>query len=517
MDQFLKSKNKIAFIVACVACATFACNSKPQKSNEVLAIYSQPLLVGEVSQSSAIFQSRLTVNDTLIYGDIHNADSIANTDLQGAEGLAFFEISKKCLFNQSIKTSWIQSKPENDFIIKKKVTDLQPGTIYYYRLHYGKNKAKVKISQVNSFKTLPSIETRTPVEFIMVTGSHLDRFYLGGGFGKSSSQGTEAYKKTDKYLGFPGFESITTMKPDFFIGNGDNVYYDHPFANRAKTQQELRAKWHRQFAMPRIMRMFREVPTFWLKDDHDYRFDDADTIKVNEKYGELPSHELGVKTFLEQVPVIDPEEDNPVTYRTIKINTLLQIWMVEGRDYRSSNTISDGSEKSIWGKAQKEWLKKTLLESDAVFKILVSPTPMIGPDGAQKSDNHINPNGFRQEGEVFFKWLKDNNFMNKNFYIICGDRHWQYHSIHPSGFEEFSCGALVDQNSRLGLDPGDPNSTDPEGKVVQLYTYDKPSGGFLKVSVKPGEEENSNTISFTFYDEYGEELYRETKNAWNNN
>lgn len=175
--------------------------------------------------------------------------------------------------------------------------------------------------------------------------------------------------------------------------------------------------------------------------------------------------------------------------------------------------MPDGPKKSIWGKTQKNWLKKTLLESDAVFKILVSPTPMVGPDGAKKSDNHTNPNGFRKEGDTFFKWLNDNDFLNKNFYIICGDRHWQYHSVHPSGFEEFSCGALVDQNSRMGVDPGDPNSTDPNGKVIQLYTSGKPSGGFLKVSVKPGEAEHSNSISFIYYDEYGIELYQEIKYA----
>lgn len=45
-----------------------------------------------------------------------------------------------------------------------------------------------------------------------------------------------------------------------------------------------------------------------------------------------------------------------------------------------------------------------------------------------------------------------------------GDRHWQYHSIRPDGFEEFSVGVLVDRNSRLGRKPGDPESTDPKGR-----------------------------------------------------
>ena len=474
-------------------------------------IFSMPLMVGEVTQTSAIFQSRLCAHETLVYKDIHNADGIYNTDMPGIKGLAMFEISTDKSFTQSIKTAWIESNEKGDFIVKRKVDGLEPGTTYYYRLLYGKDSTNPKTSRVNTFSTLPSEDSSTSTDFIMVTGSHLERFYLGGGFGESSSQGSPAYMKDDKYEGFPGFKTITQMSPDFFIGNGDNVYYDHPPSNLAKTQEELRAEWHRQFAMPRIQEMFSQVPTYWLKDDHDHRFDDSDTVNANEKHGALPSHELGVKTFLEQVPVVDPEEENPVTYRTIRINALLQIWMVEGRDYRSQNAIADGPDKTIWGETQKEWLKSTLLESDAVFKILVTPTPMVGPDDSHKIDNHTNLEGFRNEGDAFFKWLKKNDFLKKNFYILCGDRHWQYHAIHPSGFEEFSCGAMVDQNSRMGVDPGDPKSTDPRARVKQPFTSPVPSGGFLMVNVESGSNSDGDRISFVFYDENGAELYREIK------
>jgi len=476
-------------------------------------IFIQPLLVGEVTQTSAIFQSRLCASDTLIYESIHTADGIFQADLPGVKGLAMFEISKDPSFTQSIETGWIEANEKGDFIVKDRVGGLKPGSKYYYRIQYGKDKNNLKTSRVNTFSTLPEIDAKTATSFIMVTGTNLERFYLGGGFGKSSSQGAEAYRKEDKYEGFPGFQTIAEMKPDFFIGNGDNVYYDQPPSNRSRSQHELRAEWHRKFAMPRIQQMFSHVPTYWLKDDHDHRFDDSDTVNANKKFGPLPSHELGVRTFIEQVPITDPKEENALTYRTIRINALLQLWMVEGRDYRSPNGMADGPEKSIWGITQMEWLKTSLQESDAVFKILVTPTPMVGPDGATKIDNHTNLKGFRHEGDEFFKWLKKSGLLKKNFYIICGDRHWQYHAIHPSGFEEFSCGALVDQNSRMGVDPGDPKSTDPKGKVKQLFTSPVPSGGFLKVKVDLDDSGDNSNISFVFYDEYGKELYRETKNA----
>ena len=164
------------------------------------------------------------------------------------------------------------------------------------------------------------------------------------------------------------------------------------------------------------------------------------------------------------------------------------------------------------GSEQLAWLKQTLLESDATFKILISPTPMIGPDDANqagrqaeghdtfKRDNHSNPQGFQFERDAFFDWLEENDFLDKHFYIISGDRHWQYHSIHPRGFEEFSTGALVDANSRLGRYLGDPESNDPDALIEQPFTSPEPTGGFLEVTVTPGAEP---AAAFRWFDERG--------------
>jgi alkaline phosphatase/alkaline phosphatase D len=184
--------------------------------------------------------------------------------------------------------------------------------------------------------------------------------------------------------------------------------------------------------------------------------------------------------------------------------------------------MESGPEKSLWGVEQREWLKRTLLESDAAFKILVSAGPIVGPDDAKqagkvygdhdelKRDNHSDPHGFQYERDEFFSWLLENDFLDKHFYMVCGDRHWQYHSIHPTGFEEFSSGALVDANSRLGRNPGDPDSTDPEALIKQPFTSQEPSGGFLRITVTPGPEPK---LVFGFHDEKGELLYQVEKAA----
>ena len=156
----------------------------------------------------------------------------------------------------------------------------------------------------------------------------------------------------------------------------------------------------------------------------------------------------------------------------------------------------------------KPWLKRTLAESDAAFKILVSPTPLIGPDDASKKDNHVNAAGFRHEGEEFFAWLKSSGIEPGRFFVICGDRHWKYHSRHPHGYEEFSCGALNRENSRLGRKPGSAQSTDPEGRIQQFYTDQPASGGFLRVALTPGAEGTPAKLAFTQHDDQGKVLYR---------
>jgi len=264
----------------------------------------------------------------------------------------------------------------------------------------------------------------------------------------------------------------------------------------------MRQKWHEQFVQPRYIDLFAAVPTYWEIDDHDYRIDDGDNTGDHK-----PSSAEGRQVMLEQLPVAASDDADAKTYRTHRVSKDLQVWFTENRMYRSPNAMEDGPGKSIWGAEQKAWLKKTLAASDATFKILISPTPMIGPDDARKFDNHTNINGFQHERDEFFAWLNETGIAKKNFYLMCGDRHWQYHSISPEGIEEFSCGALVDANSRPGRKPGDPKSTDPEGTIKQPYSQSEKSGGFLEVKVEPGK------LQFIWHDEKGAVLHEHTKTA----
>ncbi len=441
---------------------------------------------------SVILQSRLT-------GPKVDADG----DVPGALGVARFEIADNDAFRGSRFTDWVTTKPEGDYLVKFKVDGLKPGTKHYYRLHFGGQRRSAKTGPTRSFKTHWGGGHSANTSFVVVTGMNYAFFQDG-----PRGDGKRAYEGADKKLGYPALKAMLDLKPDFFVGTGDNVYYDHHRKFSATDAPSMRKKWREQFVQPRFVDLFAEVPTYWEKDDHDHRYNDNDNTGDRK-----PSSELGIRIFREQVPIVDPKDPDAVTYRTYRVSSELQIWLLEGRDYRSPNRSPDGPGKTIWGTEQKAWLKRTLLESRAKFKVVITPTPMVGPDGKGKKDNHTNIGGFQHEGNEFFGWAKENGFLEKGLYLVCGDRHWQYHSIHPSGFEEFSTGALVDANSRMGVKPGSKNSTDPDGLVKQPYTSRTPSGGFLNVVVDLPKKGGSLKLRFKFFDENGVLLHEVVKES----
>jgi len=254
------------------------------------------------------------------------------------------------------------------------------------------------------------------------------------------------------------------LDPNFFIHTGDIEYYDKPMP-WATNQQLARFKWNRLYGLPHLAHFHTQVASYFMKDDHDTTCNDS---WQGVDFMDL-TWEQGKALFREQFPV---RKDN---YRTVRWGKDLQIWMVEGRDYRSPNNQPDGPEKTIWGKKQKEWFFRTFKESDATFRVLISPTPVVGPDRSSKNDNHANK-GFTHEGNEIRNFLAS----HKNTFVICGDRHWQYVSVDPqTGLKEFSCGSASDEHASGWKD----------GNRLPEHTYLKVQGGFLSIEVKREEDQ----------------------------
>ncbi|MBG87829.1 MAG: hypothetical protein CMO80_13125 [Verrucomicrobiales bacterium] len=448
------------------------------------ALNAQGEFAGEVTANSALLQTRLTTT----------AGLDASGDVPGAAGVACFEYATNPDFKSAKRTEWTNAQADRDFIVRHKLTGLKPSTTYFYRALLGSNRKFFRTGPTRQFRTHPGAQTNRELSFCVGSCMIYERFMDGTSANKLPITTTDE----DRRLGYPSFAAMTKLKPDFFVGTGDIVYYDWPRTKAhpaATTLPDLRKKWHEQFRFPRLVEFFGQTASYWSKDDHDFRYDDAD--HTGQK---LPAPQTGIDLFREQLPIVPAGDNELPTYRTHRVSKHLQIWLTEGRDHRSPNKMPDGPGKSLWGTTQREWFQRTLKESDATWKILISPTPMVGPDGARKKDSHANLGGFQHEANEFFAWLKRNNI--KGFFTVCGDRHWQFHSIHPSGIEEFGCGALNDENAISGAAPGDPRSTDPKGRIKQPFKYPEPTGGFLHLTSR-----ENGTLRVEFRDDTGKVLH----------
>jgi alkaline phosphatase D len=143
--------------------------------------------------------------------------------------------------------------------------------------------------------------------------------------------------------------------------------------------------------------------------------------------------------------------------------------MFDVREHRVPNELPDGPEKTIWGPEQMAWFKETYAQSDATFKVLISPTPIIGPDRPQKKDNHSNSN-YKFEGDAIRNLIAP----DKNTFVVCGDRHWQYVSKHgKTGTYEFACGPGSDEHAGGWK----------KDEILPEHEYLNVIGGFLQVEV----------------------------------
>ncbi len=355
----------------------------------------------------------------------------------------------------------------NDFICEFKLAGLQPGTVYHYASEIpGPAGAPREPVFRGKFETAPAPSSPANLRFCVMT--------------------CQGYPDRGHPDGHHIYPAMAAFQPQFTCLTGDLVYYDNDQPS-ALTTTLARYHWERMFSLPRLVEFNRHHTTYWLKDDHDTLSDDSGPGAV---LGEF-TFAQGQHIFRQQAPMND---DGP-SYRTVRWGRDLQLWFTEGRDFRSKNRSPDGPEKTIWGAEQKAWFKRTVKESDATWKVLVSPTPLVGPDRVNKNDNHSNA-GFQHEGDELRGWLKEN--APEHFFVITGDRHWQYHSVHPdTGVHEFSVGAASDEHA--GGSPGE----DPK-----IHKFHRVKGGFLAVTLQ--REGAKSRILFELRDVQGKVVY-----AWN--
>jgi len=269
-----------------------------------------------------------------------------------------------------------QATPATDLTVKLRAEGLAPATRHAYRVEAAGEVAD------GEFVTAPEASATRPLT--LVWSGDL------GGAGRCRSPGS----------GYPIFRAMAERRPDVFLFVGDTIYADHrcggpenvPGANfRAADLPGFRAKHRYNRADPALQRFFRTTAVWAIWDDHEVRNDFAGP-------GE-PLMPTGRRAFLDYWPIQPPPDDPFRLYRRLRWGRLVEGFILDTRQYRSPNGVSDGPGKTMLGEAQRQWLLAGLRRSDAVWKLVVSsvslsiPTGRVARDGWANGSTHFTPAG----------------------------------------------------------------------------------------------------------------------------
>jgi alkaline phosphatase D len=403
----------------------------------------------EISKSEQSKYARLRDADKLNSVQIPDGAKIdemfgACPGAPGEVRLTYFPVMQR---KASKSTSWITTSADSDFTAQWRLEDLKPDREYAAVVEaraLGSDQPTAVVR--GGFRTAPRAEDPKAIKFCMTTCHDFIR-------------------RDDGLRGHKIYPAMSEIAPDFVVHAGDIEYYDKPLP-WAWTKELMRFKWGRIFALPSNREFYQRTTSYFLKDDHDTLKNDC---WAGQTYGSVTFKE-GLELFNEeQFPSHAPR------YKTVRWGRDLQVWFLEGRDYRSPNTMPDGPEKTILGDEQKAWLFATLAESDAVFKLIFSPTPIVGPDRENKKDNHANEI-FAHEGQQ----LRAELAKRDGVIVFCGDRHWQYASVdEETGLWEFGCGPGSEEHG-LGWKKGDQRP---------IHRFLRVAGGFLSGKVSFADDD----------------------------
>jgi alkaline phosphatase D len=321
---------------------------------------------------------------------------------------------------------------EADLTGKLHLHGLRPGTRYRYRVRAG------AAAVAGAFATAPPADAPAPVHFLWSgdLGSSRNCRRLGAGY--------------------PIFRAMADRRPDFFLFVGDTIYADHscnmpdavPGANFvAATLAGFRAK-HRYNREDEHVRAFLAGTTVYaIWDDHEVRNDFAGP--------EEPLMPVGRQAFLEYWPIVPPADEPGRLYRAFRWGRLVEVFILDTRQYRSPNREPDGPGKTMLGPAQRRWLIDAVGASTATWKIVVSSVSFSVPTGRTHRDGWSNATvwglpeengtGFATERDAIVRALRERGV--RNLVVLAADVHHaeliRHHPAPEFSFHEFIAGPLA--------------------------------------------------------------------------
>jgi alkaline phosphatase D len=390
----------------------------------------QGIAVGDVTSQSALLWLR---TDEPMMVQVEWAP-VAVWDLVSKMGTAVAPVGRTPLFTTG---------QETDFTLTIPLEGLTPATRYRWYVSAGSKgregrSTEARVAARGEFTTLPDVKSHVPVTFAW-SGD------LGG-------QGA---------VGYPIFDVMRAQQLDFFLFLGDTMYADdvcpsppnEPGADfRATNLAEYRARHRDQRGAEALRRFLSSVPVSVVWDDHEVRNNFAGPFD-----SQMP---VGRRALREYWPIRVAADDTHRLYRTVRAGADLEVFILDTRQYRSSNADQDGSAKTMLGKRQLQWLLSGLAESTATWKVIVTTVPLsipkgggLGVPGDDGWAGGADGTGFEGERQVIVDTILGRRV--KNVVFLAGDVHYVHANAYdPNGdgtpdFHEFVAGPLSAAPGRL--------------------------------------------------------------------
>ncbi|SEW52876.1 alkaline phosphatase D family protein [Chitinophaga arvensicola] len=353
-------------------------------------------------------------------------------------GPVIWELSADPDFSKRIKQGNYQLSADNDYTVKVDVEGLQPGHTYYYRFQY--NGAS---SPVGATRTLPDHLDDRDLNMAVVSCNNWEDGY------------------------FNSFRFIAQKKEiDLVLHLGDYIYEYRTgeYGNKASgrihaplhetvTLQDYRQRYAQYRTDPDLQLLHAAKPFYMIWDDHelanDAYNDGAKNHQPNEGSWDVRK-QAAIQAYLEWLPVRAKTAGEIV--RKFTIGNDLELFLMDERTHGRTKQLDiteagfEGSDRSIIGAGQYQWLADNLRNSKARWKLIANQVMFAGYNVApgfklpKYNDWWL---GYPYERGKIIRLLEEEKIANVIFFT--GDHHESFVlALHPEkefmqykkGFEE---------------------------------------------------------------------------------
>jgi alkaline phosphatase D len=276
-----------------------------------------------------------------------------------------------------------------DYVASARIPGLAPGTAYRYRIA-AQGEVREGVVRTQRYWRNPA----DAAELVVAIGSchyidHPNPAFRGVGGGD-----------------YQVFDAIAAKRPDLMLWLGDNVYLQTPdFLDPAS----MAARYRQNRAFAPLQKLLTSTAHLAILDDHDHGPNDSDgsyvlkgeSQRLFQRYWPNPTYGLpGVAGSFGWARLGDVE-----------------FFLLDNRYYRYPNRYPDGPEKTMFGAAQLEWLKRALLGSRARLKIVAG-----GSQFWNRASRFEGLHAFAHEQARLADWLLERRIDGVVF--VSGDRHF---------------------------------------------------------------------------------------------